>query len=70
MVMGLSPVAITYTSNFAPASRKEFLDIEATIERVFTLRRVGDITRTYNQMHHTDNYSDNSSVPWPVSPNS
>ena len=35
------------------ASSKEFLDIQATIECGFTLNRVRDMIRTYNQMHHT-----------------
>ena len=35
------------TSDFVPASSKEFLDIQATIECVFTLKRVRDMTRTY-----------------------
>ena len=36
------------TSDFAPASSKEFLDIQATIECEFTLKRVHDRTRTYS----------------------
>ena len=35
------------TSDFAPASSKEFLDIQATIECGFTLELVRDMTRTY-----------------------
>ena len=38
--MDSSPVAVTYTSDFVPASSKEFLDIQATIECGFTLKRV------------------------------
>ena len=38
-------------------SSKEFLDIHATIECGFTLKRVRDMTRTYGQMHLTDKYS-------------
>ena len=34
-------------SDFTPASSKEFLDIQATIECGFTLKRVRDMTRTY-----------------------
>ena len=37
------------TSNFAPASIKELLDIQATIECGLTLKRVRDMTRTYSQ---------------------
>ena len=48
MVLGSSPVAVTSPSNFAPASSKEFLDIQATIECGFTLKRVRDMTRTYS----------------------
>ena len=48
MVVGSSPVAVTYTSDFAPASSKEFLDIQATIECGCTLKRVFDMIRTYN----------------------
>ena len=33
-------------SDFAPASSKEFFDIQATIECGFTLKRVRDMTRT------------------------
>ena len=36
-------------SDFAPASSKVFLDIQATIECGFTLKRVRDMTRTYSQ---------------------
>ena len=36
-------------SDFAPASSKEFLDIQATIECGFTLKHVRDMTRTYSQ---------------------
>ena len=32
-----------------PASRKEFLDIQAAIQYGFTLKRVGGMTRTYSQ---------------------
>ena len=38
----------TSPSDFAPASSKEFLDIQATIERGFTLKCVRDMTRTYS----------------------
>ena len=39
---------------------KEFLDIQATIEYGFTLKHVCDTTRTYCQIHRTDNYSEHS----------
>ena len=45
-----------------PPSSKEFLDIQATIECGFTLKRVRDMIRTYSQMHRTDKYSQHSSI--------
>ena len=48
---------------------KEFLDIQATIECGFTLKRVRDMIRTYSQMHRADKYSQHSSIIWPVSVN-
>ena len=54
------------TSNFAPASSKEFLATQATIECWFTLKRVCHMIRTYSQMHRTDKYSKRSSIIWPV----
>ena len=48
MVLSSSPVAVTSPSDFAPASSKEFLDIQATIECGFTLKRVCDMARTYS----------------------
>ena len=53
-------------SDFAPASSKEFLDIQVTIEYGFTLKRVCDMVSTYSQMHRTDKYSQHSSITWPV----
>ena len=41
---------ITSPSDFAPASSKEFLDIQATIECGFTLRPVRDMTRIYSHV--------------------
>ena len=57
-----NPVAVTSPSDFAPASSKEFLDIQATIECGFTLKRVRDMIKTYSQMHRTDKYSQHSSI--------
>ena len=65
MVVGSNPVAVTSPSDFAPASSKEFLDIQATIECGFTLKRVRDMIKTYSQMHRTDKYSQHSSIIWP-----
>ena len=39
------------TSDFAPVLSKEFLDIQATIECGFTLKRVHDMIRTCNQLY-------------------
>ena len=38
-------------TDFAPASNKEFLDIQATIEYGFTLKRVRDIIKTYSTIN-------------------
>ena len=35
-----------------PVSSKEFLDIQATIECRFTLKRVHDMTRTYSHEYY------------------
>ena len=51
------PVAVTSLSDFAPASIKEFLDIQATVESGFTLKSIRHMTRTYSVMHRTDKYS-------------
>ena len=40
-------------SDFAPTSSKEFLDIQATIECGFTLKRIRDMIRTYSQIKST-----------------
>ena len=48
MVVGSNPVAVTSPSDFAPASSKEFLDIQATTECGFTLKRVRDMIKTYS----------------------
>ena len=37
------------TSDIAPVSRKEFLDIQTTIEYRFTLKHVCDMITTYSQ---------------------
>ena len=49
-----------------PALSNEFLDIQATIECGFTLKRVRDMTKTYSQIHHTNKYSQHSSIFRPV----
>ena len=52
MVVGLIPVAVTQTLDLAPVSSKEFFDSQATIECGFTLKRVWDMIRTYNQQKY------------------
>ena len=42
MVVDLSPVAVTQTSDSAPALSKELLDIQTTIEYGFTLKCIHD----------------------------
>ena len=69
VVLGSSPVAVTQISDFALASSKEFLDIQANIESGFTLKRVRDMKRTCSQMYPTDKYSEHISLIWPVWPN-
>ena len=64
--MGSSPVAVTWTSGFAPVLSKECLDIQAARECGFTLKRVRDMTRTYSQIHRTNKYSQLSSIIWSV----
>ena len=62
----LNDKEITETSDIAPVSSKELLDIQGSIECGLTLKPVRDIIITYNQMHRTEKYSQNSSVIWPV----
>ena len=64
--MGSTPVVVTWTLGFAPVLSKEFLNIQATIDCGFTLKRVHDMTRTYSQMRRTDNYLQYNSIIWPV----
>ena len=47
-------------------ARSEFINIQATIECRFTLKRVSDMIITYGQMHRTDKFSQHSSIIWPV----
>ena len=62
-------MSVISTSDFLPASRKEFHDIQATIECRFTLKRVRVMIGTYSKMHRTDNYSQYSSIIWTGRPN-
>ena len=66
VVLGSIPVAVPSLSDFTSASSKEFLDIQATIECGFALKRVHNMTRTYSLMHLRDKYSEHSSIIWPV----
>ena len=61
-----NPVSVIWTSDIAPVSRKEFLDIQATIESRFTLKLIRDMIITYSQIHRTDKHSQHSSMIWPV----
>ena len=49
MVVGSSPVAATSTSDLAPASEKEFLELQAPIECGFTLKHSRETIRTYRE---------------------
>ena len=69
VVLGSSPVGVTSPSDFTPASSKEFLEIEATIECGFAVKLVRDMIKTYSQMHRSDKYPEHSSIIWPVWPN-
>ena len=51
MVVGSSPDAVTSTSDIAPVSSKEFLNIQAIIECGVTLKRVRDMIRIYIQIN-------------------
>ena len=43
MIVGSSPFGVTNTSDITPVSSKEFLDIQATTECRFSLKRVRDM---------------------------
>ena len=45
--MGSSPATVTETSDSVLASSKEYLEIQATIECRFTLKRIRDLIRIY-----------------------
>ena len=48
--MGSSPVAVTESSDIAPVSSKEFLDIQITSGYRFTLTCVCDMIKTRNRL--------------------
>ena len=49
-----------------PASNKDFLEIQSTVQCGFTLKLEREMMKTYDEMHGTDNYSRLSSIIWPV----
>ena len=51
MIVGSNPVSVTETSDIAPVSTEEFLDIQATTECRFTLKRVHDMIITYIEIN-------------------
>ena len=51
MVLGLDSVAVTQTSDVAPVLSKKFLNIQATIECKFTLKRIRGMIITFSKMH-------------------
>ena len=50
----------------APASTKEFLHLQETIECGFNLEHERDTIRTYSQIHRTGKYSQHSLIIWRV----
>ena len=66
MVVGLCSFAATKSSGILPISRKEVINIQANIERGFTLKDVRDMIGTYSQVSGTDKYSQKKSIIWPV----
>ena len=51
--MGSRPVAVTKISDIVPASSKEFIENQTTVECGFTLRRERDMIRRYRQCEDT-----------------
>ena len=49
--MGSHATAVTYTSDIASVSRKEFLDNQANTKSRPTLKSVWDLIRAHNQCH-------------------
>ena len=64
--MGLSPAAVTESSDEEPVSRNKFLDVQLFIKCGFTLERVLYMIRTCNKMDRRDNYSQSSPTIWAV----
>ena len=55
--VGLRLIAVTETSDFAPALSKEMLKIQTTEDRGFNQKFVRDMRETYSPMHCEDKYS-------------
>ena len=49
VVLVWNPAVVTETSDIAPVSSKEFLDVQKIIECTFTLKRKRDILTTKSQ---------------------
>ena len=64
IIVGSRLIAVTQTSDFAPASRNQMLNIERGKDCGFNLKFVHDMTKTYSQMHSKDKYSHLSSIIW------
>ena len=65
VVVGSTPVGVSSTSDIAPVSSKEFLDIQAIIVWIHSERRTcHDQNIQSSQMHHTDKYLQYSSIIW------
>ena len=64
--MVFSPAAVTETSDILLVLINEFLNIQATTECGFTLKRMHDMIKTYSQIYRTDKYSQHGSIIWPV----
>ena len=52
MIVGSNLVAFTKTSDIAPVLSKEFLNIQATVEYRFPLKRVCDMIIPYSLSYH------------------
>ena len=59
-------IPLLSTSDIVPGSSKEFLEVQETIECKFTLKCVCDMITKYSQKHYTDEYSQHSSMIWPI----
>ena len=49
MVVGSTPVVVSYMSDFVPVLSEDVAYIQVTIDGGFTLKRVCDMTKTYSQ---------------------